>query len=160
MKLWPFRKQPTNNSANSSQAPSQVSVVDPTPLQHISPQFTAQQEWRDRLQRQKHEWQNDTERRTVNRALDLVEEAEPDPMHVTTRTIHKGVGAAGLVATALAAGLPSGLLAWYLLNQQQKPPAVETKTETWRGAIRLGWKEGKRTVEQLDENGKVIEELP
>jgi hypothetical protein len=125
-------------------------------LQHISPQFTLQQEWRDRLQQEKQTWQNDLEKKVVHRAVDILPEVNADPMKVSTR--HVGVGPLGVVGIALAAGLPSALLAWSLLGQPKPttPPAVETPSFRYR--VRFGYRDGKPFKELLDESGKVVKE--
>jgi len=102
------------------------------------------------LWQQNQQWQDNLARRASHKTLDI-----PDEMQISSTK--SGIGPLGLIGVALAAGLPSALIAWSLLKKPEPtPPKVETPTFKYR--IRFGYRDGKPFHEVRDKDGKLIEE--
>ena len=102
------------------------------------------------LWKKNQEWQDDVSEEAVRKTLDLPKR------RMRISSTKSGVGPLGVIGVALAAGLPSALIAWSLLKTPATPaPSVETPSFRYR--IRFGYKDGKPFKEVLDESGKVVE---
>ena len=68
-----------------------------------------------------------------------------------------GLKSAAMIAGLLAGGGGMGAGVVALLNAIRQPTtAVEQRTETWRGVLRIGYRDGKPFVKQLDESGNEV----
>lgn len=135
MKLFPFSKKQTTKSNSSSNPTS----GEPLPIQELSPQVTENLRWRDALAR-----------RFSHRAVDI-----PDDMQINANK--SGVGPLALIGVALAAGIPSAILAWHMF--QSKPTTPPVKPQEWEYTIDIGLENGKWRTRVEDKNGKVVKEL-
>lgn len=98
------------------------------------------------------EWQDDVSEEAVRKTLDLPKRR----MQITNTK--SGIGPLGLIGVALAAGLPSALIAWSLLKTPKPPaPAVENPT-AWKYKIKWGFRDGQPFSELRDEQGNIVKE--